>query len=380
MKYKNAKLLLLGLLVVSITLVISSQIPAGHGFAKQQDPQKKDLQKTDPQKQDVEYSCPMHPEVKSKKPGSCPKCGMTLKQKSTERELAANTDVNSGPNRFPNVELITQDGQKVHFYEDLIKGKVVAIELMYTSCKYNCPLETARLVQVQKLLGDRMGKQVFFYSITIEPDKDTPEVLKDYTKKYHIGPGWTFLTGKEADIKLIAHKLGLDSLPNPNDPDGHTPSLLVGNEATGIWMRNSALDNTKFLALKIEEMIGYGAQPTGTVAANQTKAANLNIDKGQYLYATRCAACHTIGHGDKVGPDLLGVTNVRDLNWLRRIISEPDKLIDEKDPLATALFMKYSQVRMPKLGLAEMDVNTLIDYLKTQSASVGNRENAGTQK
>src|SRR4051812_8949028 len=127
MKYKNAKLLLLGLLVISITLVISSQIPAGHGFAQQQDPGKQDLQKQNPQKEDPEYSCPMHPEVKSKKPGSCPKCGMTLKQKSTERESAANTDVNSGPNRFPNVELITQDGKKVHFYDDLIKGKVVAI-------------------------------------------------------------------------------------------------------------------------------------------------------------------------------------------------------------------------------------------------------------
>ena len=370
MKCKNAKLLLLGLLVVSITLVISSQIPAGHGFAQQKDPQG----------QDVEYSCPMHPEVKSKKPGSCPKCGMTLKQKSTERESTASADVNSLSSHFPNVELITQDGKKVHFYDDLIKGKVVAIELMYTSCKYNCPLETARLVQVQKMLGDRMGKQVFFYSITIEPDKDTPEVLKDYTKKYHIGPGWTFLTGKEADIKLIARKLGLDSLPNPNDPDGHTPSLLIGNEATGIWMRNSALDNLKFIALKIEEMIGYGAQPTGTVAANQTKSVDLNIDKGQYLYTTRCAACHTIGHGDKVGPDLLGVTNVRDLKWLRRIISEPDKLIEEKDPIATALFTKYGQVRMPRLGLADMDVDTLIEYMKTQSATVANRENASTQK
>jgi protein SCO1/2 len=375
MKYKNAKLLLLGLLVISITLIISSQIPAGHGFA-----QAGRSAAQSAQKEDLEYSCPMHPEVKSKKPGSCPKCGMTLKRKSTEPEATTDTDLKSGSSHFPNVELITQDGKKVHFYDDLIKGKVVAIELMYTSCKYNCPLETARLVQVQKLLGDRMGKQVFFYSITIEPDKDTPEVLKDYTKKYHIGPGWTFLTGKEADIKLISRKLGLDSLPNANDPDGHTPSLLVGNEATGIWMRNSALDNTKFLALKIEEMIGYGAQSSDTVATNQTKAATLDIDKGQYLYATRCAACHTIGHGDKVGPDLLGVTNVRDLKWLRRIISEPDKLIDEKDPLAMALFTKYSQIRMPRLGLADLDVNTLIDYLKTQSASVVNRENVGSQK
>src|ERR1700752_4043479 len=63
-----------------------------------------------------------------------------------------------GANYFPNVTLTTQDGRSVRFYDDLIKGKIVAINLIYTSCEYNCPLETARLAQVQKLLGDRMGK------------------------------------------------------------------------------------------------------------------------------------------------------------------------------------------------------------------------------
>jgi len=365
MKRTIANLLVLGLLTFSVGLVINSQIPGGHSFA---------------QHQDAEFSCPMHPEVKSKKAGSCPKCGMTLKQKSVEPEPATSSEVNSGPNRFPNVELVTQDGKKVRFYDDLIKGKVVAIELMYTTCKYNCPLETARLVQVQKLLGDRMGKDVFFYSITIEPEKDTPEVLKAYTQKYHIGPGWLFLTGKEADIKLISRKLGLDFLPNPNDPDGHTPSLLIGNEKTGLWMRNSGLDNIKFLALKIEQMIGYSARPPQVAAATAGGHGNkLNIDKGQYLFATRCAACHTIGNGDKIGPDLLGVTGARDRAWLMKIISDPIKLIDEKDPLATALFKKYNEIRMPKLGLPEEDVNVLIEYLKMESASVAKRENAGTQ-
>jgi protein SCO1/2 len=364
MKGMHAKLLSLGILMFSVGLAITSQAPVS-SYAQQQN---------------LEYSCPMHPEVKSKKAGSCPKCGMTLKRPSSVNDSASSGDVNLASNRFPNVELLTQDGKKVRFYDDLIKGKVVAIELMYTSCKYNCPLETARLVQVQKLLGDRMGKDVFFYSITIEPEIDTPKVLKAYAAKYHIGPGWTFLTGKEADIKLISRKLGLDFLPNPNDPDGHTPSLLVGNEKTGLWMRNSALDNTKFLALKIEQMIGYGARPVEVATTNSGGAIKLNIDKGQYLFATRCAACHTIGNGDKVGPDLLGVTNVRDQAWLTRIITEPDKLIEEKDPIATSLFKKYNEIRMPKMGLADADVKMLIEFMKVQSVSVGNREKIGTQK
>ena len=321
----------------------------------------------------------MHPEVKSKTGGSCPKCGMTLKQAAKPEAQAATTDSQWGENHFPNVELITQDGKKVRFYDDLIKGKVVAIELIYTTCKYNCPLETARMVQLQKLMGDRMGKDVFFYSITIEPEHDTPQVLKEYAAKYHVGPGWLFLTGKPADIKLISRRLGLDTLPNGNDPDGHTPSLLIGNEATGIWMRNGALDNTKFIAMKIQQMMGYGAQAADLGTPNKTEAVKLNIDKGQYLFATRCAACHTIGNGDKVGPDLLGVASVRDAAWLRRIIIEPDKLIEEKDPIAVSLFQKYREIRMPRLNLPDADVNTLIDYMKLQSASVGNREKAGTQ-
>ncbi len=362
MKRKYAKLLLLGMLMFSIPLSIN--FLAGPGFAQQQD---------------LEYSCPMHPEVKSKKAGSCPKCGMTLKQKSAERDPAPSADVSSGSSHFPNVELITQDGKKVRFYDDLIKGKVVAIELMYTTCKYNCPLETARMVQLQKLLGDRMGKEVFFYSITIEPEIDTPEVLKAYTAKYHIGPGWTFLTGKEADIKLISKKLGLDSLPDVNDPDGHTPHLLIGNDATGLWMRNSALDNTTFLSMKIEQLMGYRPQTVDAAAAVRAGSVKLNLDKGAYLFATRCAACHTIGSGDKIGPDLLGVTSSRDLNWLRRTIIEPDKLIAEKDPIAMALFKQYKEVQMPRLNLAEADVNVLIDFMRRESASFRERAKEGTQ-
>src|SRR6185503_17184814 len=121
-----------------------------------------------------------------------------------------------GANYFPNVELITQDGKVVHFYDDLIKGKIVVIDLIYTHCVDSCPLETARLVQVQKLLGDAMGKEIFFYSITIDPKRDTPEVLKSYAEKYHAGPGWMFLTGKKEEIDLLSKKIGLYTEPDPN--------------------------------------------------------------------------------------------------------------------------------------------------------------------
>ena len=100
-----------------------------------------------------------------------------------------------GPDYFPNVPLTTQEGRSVRLYDDLLKDKIVAIDLIYTTCQYQCPLETARLVQVQRLLGDRVGKDIFFYSITIDPEHDTPAVLKAYAEKFHAGPGWLRSTG-----------------------------------------------------------------------------------------------------------------------------------------------------------------------------------------
>src|SRR5713101_6746241 len=141
-----------------------------------------------------------------------------------------------GADYFPNVPLITQDGTAVRFYDDLLKGKSVAVNVMYTSCKDECPLETARLAQVQRLLGERMGKDIFFYSISIDPKRDTPAVLKDYAEKFGVGPGWLFLTGKEEDIRLVAKKLGLSRQNDALRRDGHTAILMVGNEPTGQWM------------------------------------------------------------------------------------------------------------------------------------------------
>ena len=267
-----------------------------------------------------------------------------------------------GAGYFPNVELTTQDGKVVRFYDDLIKGKIVALDLIYTTCQYACPLETARMAQVQRLLGDRMGKDVFFYSITIDPEHDTPAVLKDYAEKYNAGPGWLFLTGKAEDIELISRKTGLYSEPDPNNPDGHTPSLLVGNETTGQWMRNSATDNPKFLARTIGDWLNswQTAKKTGISFAD---APALNFDKGQYAFNNHCAACHSIGKGDRIGPDLAGVTTTRDRDWLQEFILRPDKMLAAGDPIATALRAKYKNVRMPNLSLNESDTKALIDYM-----------------
>jgi len=271
-----------------------------------------------------------------------------------------------GADYFPNVPLITQDGTSVRLYDDLLKGKAVAINVIYTSCKDECPLETARLAQVQKLLGERMGKDIFFYSITIDPKRDKPEVLKAYAQKYGVGPGWLFLTGKEEDIKLATKKLGLSRVRDLASKDGHSASLMVGNEPAGLWMRNSAVDNPQFLATTIGNFLGWKDAVPGKSYA---EARPLVLDKGEYFFQSQCSVCHTVGQGDKMGPDLLGVTARRDRAWLTRYIMSPDKLLAEGDPIAIALFEKYQYARMPNLRLSSDEVAAVLSYVDARGGA-----------
>ena len=265
---------------------------------------------------------------------------------------------------FPDVQLTTQDGASVRFY-DLIKGKTVAIELIYTSCRFACPLETARLAQVQRLLGDRMGRDVFFYSISIDPEHDTPAVLKAFAETFHAGAGWTFLTGQRADIERLARKLGLYSTPNPEDKDGHVPALLIGNEATGDWMRASALDNPNMTATMIARWIaGYPAAASRSSIKSYSEARPVaNLTSGQYVFSTKCSACHGLGEGPKVGPDLAGVTTTRTRAWLASYITDPRAMLQRGDPIAKALSAKYGAVSMPTLQLTDQQVQDVIQYL-----------------
>jgi len=273
-----------------------------------------------------------------------------------------------GPDYFTNVPLTTQDGKVVHFYDDLLKDKTVVINLIYTHCTASCPLETAKLAQVQKLLGDRVGKDIFFYSISIDPDHDTPAVLKAYAARYHVKPGWLFLTGKKDDIRLISKRLGLASLTDRANRDGHQPELIFGRDSTGQWMRNSAMDNPRFLTTTILHFIdGYKAGPVKSYA---DLGGVKEIDKGESLFRSKCAACHTIGKGDAMGPDLAGVFQRRDRAWITHYIMAPDKVLASGDPIAKALFARYKKVRMPFLEMRPEDMEVLLPYLERQSNKV----------
>ena len=155
-----------------------------------------------------------------------------------------------GKDYFPNATVITQDGKTLQFYDDLIKDKVFVISFLYTSCRDICPLATSRLAELQEKLGDSMGRDVFFYSISIDPETDTPERLKEYANTFRAGPGWLFLTGKPDDIDAIRHKLGERSRVLSE----HRNEILLGNGATGEWARNNVLGDLDSLALTVRSM------------------------------------------------------------------------------------------------------------------------------
>jgi len=270
-----------------------------------------------------------------------------------------------GADYFPKITLVNQDGKTLRFYDDMIKGKVVMINFMYATCHDACPLETAKLRQVQEELGNRVGRDICMYSISITPEHDTPEVLKEYAEKFKVGPGWQFLTGKEADITLLRKKLGLyDEGEALNE---HSMNLIVGNETTGQWKQRSTFDNPKVMARILGDDLFNYARPRVAETSYAAAPHQLAIDPGEDLFRRRCQVCHTVGAGDTVGPDLVGVTNNRKREWLTRWIQAPDEVLAAKDPIATALYAKYKEVSMPNLHLNDHDTEVLIGYLEAET-------------
>jgi protein SCO1/2 len=261
---------------------------------------------------------------------------------------------------LPNANVVTQDGKTLRFYDDLIKEKVFVISFIYTSCRDICPLATSRLAELQEKLGDSMGRDVHFYSISIDPENDTPSRLKQYADTFGAGPGWLFLTGNLSDIQAIRHKLGDRSMILSE----HRNEILLGNGATGEWARNNVLGDLDSLAVAVRRMDPNWRPHAGVVSTGpKVLTFDLSAQPGQALYKRLCAGCHTVGKGDRVGPDLAGVIGRRDSAWLTSFISDPEKMRSQGDPIAIALTAKYPNVRMPALGISKADAADLLSYV-----------------
>jgi protein SCO1/2 len=149
---------------------------------------------------------------------------------------------------FPNVPLRTHDGRNVRFYDDLVKGRKVLINFTYTNCAVTCPRTTENLRRVQELLGDRIGRDIFIVSLSLDPERDTPEALRMYAHHSGAKPGWTFATGRREDIDDIRRRLGLYDNP---DYTQHMGLLTFGNEPEGKWAATYALDKPENIVFNL---------------------------------------------------------------------------------------------------------------------------------
>ncbi|HET7873817.1 MAG TPA: SCO family protein [Terriglobales bacterium] len=270
---------------------------------------------------------------------------------------------------FPNVPVVSQDGKTYQFYDDLLKNKKVLIDFMFTRCESVCPLQTAKLAQVQKLLGDRIGRDIFIYSISLDPEHDTPERLKAYAEKFHAGPGWLFLTGKKWDINSIRYKLGERS-----EKENHGNTVRIGDVARGLWMRIPLTAETFYIATEVGKTLdpnwytGKDMPKVEEAPGRDFKVEDIPLIQARDLFQSKCAACHTMGRGYLLGPDLKTVVARRERVWLVNYLVAPDKMRELKDPIALQL-AKSNKVLMPNLGLTADEVEQLMNYMETLSGT-----------
>ena len=190
----------------------------------------------------------------------------SLMAPTSERGLGdTNGSLEKPSDVFSNVLLLTQEGKQVRFYDDLVKGKTVVVNFIYTSCQKSCSPTTANLARMHGLLGDRIGRDLFLLSISLDPAVDRPKVLKEYAARFGQFHGWYFLTGSAEEIDDLRRKLGLYDLDPAIDADKtqHEGIVIVGNDTTNRWMSLPALMDPRQLAQTVLRIArnGRGVSP-----------------------------------------------------------------------------------------------------------------------
>jgi len=196
-----------------------------------------------------------------------------------------------GPGYFTNAVLRTHENKLVRFYEDLIKGKLVVINFMYAKCQGACPRAIANLLKVQQTLHNRVGRDIFMYSITLKPQEDTPAVLKEYVRIHGVKPGWLFLTGSEYDLTTIRFKLFRWDHPVVDyDIDQHTGMVRIINDTLNRW----GMCPTSAKPYQIVEAITW-AEPTKPLEVRLRE--NIEAQARINQEAREAALAEAAGHG-----------------------------------------------------------------------------------
>ncbi|HLF95601.1 MAG TPA: SCO family protein [Methylococcaceae bacterium] len=180
------------------------------------------------------------------------------------RSLPAAVPAGPRAGYFPNFELTAHTGRKVRFYDDLVRGKHVVINFIYTAGGDVCREYTENLLEVYRLLGGMVGRDVFPCTITLDPKKDTPAVLAEWARWFGVGPAWPFLTGQPAQLDLLRRKLGFagpETKPGM-DMGQHMGIALYGIEPLDRWTAIPVLSRPAFFAERV-----LSIRPPGKEAA-----------------------------------------------------------------------------------------------------------------
>jgi protein SCO1 len=154
----------------------------------------------------------------------------------------------AGRDYFTDTILVDQNGRTHRFYSDLIAGRVVIMNIIFTGCRSNCPVIMDRLVELQDLLGPKRG-DVSILSISADPARDTPPRLHEYADSLRAGPEWYFLTGTKDAVDTVLSRVGSSSRP-----EDHSDVVVVGNDASGTWIKLTAIATTEDIARAVAEV------------------------------------------------------------------------------------------------------------------------------
>jgi protein SCO1 len=152
---------------------------------------------------------------------------------------------------FGDTVMVDQDGHEHRLYTDLLRGKIVIMDFIYTRCVGPCPILSSTFAKLQARLGDRLGKDVFLLSFSVDPGYDTPARLKEYAGRFKAQPGWTFLTGSRENVEAVLRKLG----QWVESPEQHQTLYIVGNERTGLWKKAFGLAKPEDLYPVIDSVV-----------------------------------------------------------------------------------------------------------------------------
>ena len=191
-------------------------------------------------------------------PGTADTAGSAVRRRSAAAFDPAEEDAKARK-YFTDTEVVDQDGQKLRFYTDVLRGKTVLISMFYTSCTDACPLVNEALGQVQDQLGDRVGDDIVLISISVDPDSDTPEVVANYAKRFEPkNNGWYFLTGDPDKLRQVVQRLG-----HRGETESHTSLLVLGNVPQHAWSRAQPNLPPENLAARLLRLAEGGFRESG---------------------------------------------------------------------------------------------------------------------